>query len=593
MATIKVSQLPLFTDFDPTDLIPVSDLSAGVTKAFTIEQVCSGNAGSATKLLNARNINISGTEFTGTATLFDGTADISIPLILNTTGVGAGTYTQVTVDTKGRVTSASNPTTLSGYGITDAINVSQKGVANGVATLDANALVPSTQLPSYVDDVLEFANLASFPATGETGKIYVALDTNKTYRWSGSTYIYITSGAVDSVAGKTGVVVLDKTDVGLGNVDNTSDLDKPISTATQTALNLKADKATTLSGYGITDAYTKTETDTNIVGLIDDINISVTKTYSNYKIQQLHDAQAQAIANLASAQASIHNTTTPVFNPIPLVDTQMPFSIGQDTTNTNVFVIDDLNDTMTLLKDISLNFLSTVTFSSSTNSTVNVTFKLVNIADNVAFVTQTIPLSLGAGNTEVIPMNTLITPNLNGVPAIPFTFRIDVSADISGITIESFASILTTSNTTSTGGSVISIVDDNAIDATYYPTLATASGGTITNVNIASTKLTFNPSSGQFSATSFNSLSDIKFKTNIENLESCTDIINAIRPVSFNWKDTGEKSYGVIAQELEAVVPELVINTEDKKTVNYDGIIPFLIGTIKELEERIKILEEK
>lgn len=73
--------------------------------------------------------------------------------------------------------------------------------------------VPASQLPSYVDDVLEYANLAAFPAIGETGKIYVALDTNKTYRWSGSTYVYITSGAVDSVAGKTGVVTLVQADI--------------------------------------------------------------------------------------------------------------------------------------------------------------------------------------------------------------------------------------------------------------------------------------------------------------------------------------------------------------------------------------------
>ena len=93
------------------------------------------------------------------------------------------------------------------------IPLSQKGAANGVATLDSNGLVPAAQLPSYVDDVLEFADLASFPAEGEAGKIYVALDDNKTYRWSGSTYIYITSGAVDSVNGQTGVVVLDTGDI--------------------------------------------------------------------------------------------------------------------------------------------------------------------------------------------------------------------------------------------------------------------------------------------------------------------------------------------------------------------------------------------
>jgi hypothetical protein len=120
------------------------------------------------------------------------------------------------------------------------ISLTQKGAANGVATLDASGLVPSAQLPSYVDDVLEFATLSVFPVTGVAGKIYVDTTTNKTYRWSGTVYVYITSGAVDSVAGKTGIVTLVKADVGLGNVDNTTDAAKPVSTATQAALDLKA-----------------------------------------------------------------------------------------------------------------------------------------------------------------------------------------------------------------------------------------------------------------------------------------------------------------------------------------------------------------
>lgn len=62
--------------------------------------------------------------------------------------------------------------------------------------------VPAAQLPAYVDDVIEVANLASMPTTGETGKIYVTLDTNKQYRWSGSTYIEISKspGTTDDVA---------------------------------------------------------------------------------------------------------------------------------------------------------------------------------------------------------------------------------------------------------------------------------------------------------------------------------------------------------------------------------------------------------
>ena len=57
----------------------------------------------------------------------------------------------------------------------------------------SGGVISSDRLPSYVDDVLEYSNLAAFPATGETSKIYLALDTNATYRWSGSVYIQINS----------------------------------------------------------------------------------------------------------------------------------------------------------------------------------------------------------------------------------------------------------------------------------------------------------------------------------------------------------------------------------------------------------------
>ncbi len=72
----------------------------------------------------------------------------------------------------------------------DLVSISSNEVfLKGIKVLDSSNLIPSAILPSYVDDVLEYADLAAFPATGESGKIYVALDTNKQYRWSGSTYI--------------------------------------------------------------------------------------------------------------------------------------------------------------------------------------------------------------------------------------------------------------------------------------------------------------------------------------------------------------------------------------------------------------------
>ena len=154
------------------------------------------------------------------------------------------------------------------------LSTSAKGQAGGVAELDANGQVPSSQLPSYVDSVEEYATLSAFPATGESGKIYVALDTNKTYRWGSTTYVEISSslalGETASTAyrGDRGKAAYDhslvtsgnphhvtKANVGLGNVDNTSDANKPVSTAQQTALDLKAPIADVQAGTEAKKAY--------------------------------------------------------------------------------------------------------------------------------------------------------------------------------------------------------------------------------------------------------------------------------------------------------------------------------------------------
>lgn len=95
------------------------------------------------------------------------------------------------------------------------LDTSLKGAANGVAELDANGKVLTSQLPSFVDDVIEAENFAALPNEGETGKIYVTLDDNKTYRWSGSAYVEISAslalGETDSTAyrGDRGKVAYD------------------------------------------------------------------------------------------------------------------------------------------------------------------------------------------------------------------------------------------------------------------------------------------------------------------------------------------------------------------------------------------------
>ena len=155
---------------------------------------------------------------------------------------------------------------------------SEMGVAGGVATLDPDGKVPSSQLPSYVDDVIEVATLDELPATGEAGKIYVTKDTNLTYRWSGSKYVEISAslalGETSSTAyaGDKGKATtdslnahladfnnphkVDKAQVGLGNVDNTSDKDKPVSDATQQLIN-EVKESINSGNTTITDNLTK------------------------------------------------------------------------------------------------------------------------------------------------------------------------------------------------------------------------------------------------------------------------------------------------------------------------------------------------
>lgn len=96
------------------------------------------------------------------------------------------------------------------------IPLSQKGASSGIATLDENGKIPSAQLPSFVDDVLEYENFEAFPQTGESGKIYVTKDTNLEYRWSGTQYTQISKSLAlgetsqTAYAGDKGKQVTDK-----------------------------------------------------------------------------------------------------------------------------------------------------------------------------------------------------------------------------------------------------------------------------------------------------------------------------------------------------------------------------------------------
>lgn len=118
----------------------------------------------------------------------DSDKTINIPITKQDVGLN-NVENKSSATIRGEITS-NNVTNALGF---TPLNSNLKGANNGIAELDSSGKVPSTQLPSYVDDVLEYNYNTDFPSVGETGKIYIATSTNKTYRWSGSAYVEISA----------------------------------------------------------------------------------------------------------------------------------------------------------------------------------------------------------------------------------------------------------------------------------------------------------------------------------------------------------------------------------------------------------------
>jgi len=220
---------------------------------------------------------IAGTGLSGGTITSTGTIDLA------NTAVSAGSYgsaTQVgtfTVDAQGRLTAAANttvtpafssitstPTTLSGYGITDAINVSQKAAANGVATLDANSKIPNNQLPALaITDTFVVASQAAMLAlsTAEKGDVAVRTDLNKSFILTADPYstlgnwqeLLTPTDAVLSVNGLTGAVTLGAFDVGAAPTTRTISAGTGLSGGGDLSANRTislANTAVTAASYG-------------------------------------------------------------------------------------------------------------------------------------------------------------------------------------------------------------------------------------------------------------------------------------------------------------------------------------------------------
>jgi hypothetical protein len=138
------------------------------------------------------------------------------------------------------------------------------------------------------------------------------------------------------------------------------------------------------------------------------------------------------------------------------------------------------------------------------------------------------------------------------------------------------------------------LVNDNLTNTTQYLTMSNTAVGDWTNAAyIASNKLYFNPSTGVLSSVDHNSLSDITLKDNVNSITNGLEIVKQINPVNFNWKDTGKLAHGVIAQEIEQILPEIIEDNDGIKSVSYIQLIAFLVDAVKTLSNEIEQLKGK
>jgi len=140
----------------------------------------------------------------------------------------------------------------------------------------------------------------------------------------------------------------------------------------------------------------------------------------------------------------------------------------------------------------------------------------------------------------------------------------------------------------------VTITDDTSTNANRYVTFTSSTSGSLSAANVSTTKLYFNPSTGTLNATTVNSLSDRNKKTNIRPIEDSIALVQRLQGVRFDWIENNKASIGLIAQEVEEVIPEVVeTDVDGTKTLSYGNIVGVLIEAIKEQQVRIEELEKK
>jgi len=217
-----------------------------------------------------------------------------------------------------------------------------------------------------------------------------------------------------------------------------------------------------------------------------------------------------------------------------------------------------------------------------------------NTGDFTGTVTGTVANMSTSVNSALLTVGTSFIANTSQI-----TIAAGVPLSANGL-VGASGTVLTSNGTTGSpywaaaagGGSTVT--DNTTFNGTTYPVFANQTSGTLSTAFVSSTKLTYNPSTGQLGATLFSSSSDERLKTNINLIEQSLSKIEQIRGVTFNYIDNNHASVGVIAQDVEKVLPQAVsIDEEGYKAVHYNGVIGLLVEAVKQQQLQIEDLQNQ
>lgn len=427
------------------------------------------------------------------------------------------------------------------------------GGPNGIANIQAKQLANRTQylkqqidnaivghdsladkLQSIVaaDEIIAYGSVSVFPLVGEVARVYIALDTNIFYKWSGTEYVNIASGEGGTVSSE---IYTDSSsfpttgEVGKMYFDLATNSFLKWDDTLQEYVNIAADES---GGF----QYTLPTASNTVLGgvkidgttiIIDGSGvISATGSGTGSPISTLEvSTNFSAVDNnryIVNTSGGVITGTLPL---TPDVGTYIEFIDAGETWETNDLII---NGNSELINGLNENFICDV-------SAMKVEMVFVSSA---------------------------------------YGWQVSVVA------------------ASSASGTSVAISNDTSTNIERYPTFSESTSGTASTIYTSNTKFKYNPSTGQVEAVAFNSTSDARKKTNVVDLEKGLVTVLNMNPKTFELIETGNEGIGFIAQDLMTVLPEVVsADSEGMLSVNYGVIVAVLVNAIKELKSEIETLK--